>query len=83
MWARRMGPALKCCQSPHSPLLRLPHPAHFTPWPPWPPRNWGAVVHDSFPDQQASGYSQGHMFCLLSLLMEQFFLGCSAARYMY
>lgn len=50
--------------------------------PPGPPRNWGALVHDSFPDQQASGYSQGHMFCLLSLLMEQFFLACSAARYM-
>lgn len=70
---------------PGSQVLSVPtfSAAPSTPCPPWPPRNWGALVHDSFPDQQASGYSQGHMFCLLSLLMEQFFLGCSAARYMY
>lgn len=26
---------------------------------PIPPRNWAAVVHDSFPEQRASGCSQG------------------------
>lgn len=72
MWrTRRLG-----CRSPHLRCSVYPIP----------PRNWGTMLHDSFPGVPGCGLSgrrQGHSLDLSSPLMEQFHLDCSAGHYQW